>query len=95
MKLTKEQGLEIINKLNEYWQNRPCEVCGNNKWELDNILFETREFHGPTTILGSGALKPFVTAMCANCGNTKFFNAIKLGVLDSTKPNQESKESAK
>ena len=92
MKLNDKQRDVLMTKLNELWKNKTCEICGNKNWMVDDTLFEIREFHGGKTILGSGALKPFITATCTNCGNTKFLNAIQLGIVDPKNPSGEEKK---
>ena len=89
MKLNDELKDQLMTKLNEVWKNRTCEICGNSKWLIDDILFELREFHGGKTVLGSGAIKPVLTSTCASCGNTKLMNAIQLGIVDPKNPSGE------
>ncbi|PQB07265.1 hypothetical protein BST83_08930 [Polaribacter filamentus] len=92
MKLNKEQQEKLISKLNQVWKNKICDVCSTNNWMIDDTLFEIREFHGGKTVLGSGAIKPLITLTCAGCGNTKFMNAIQLGLVDPKNPDGEIKE---
>jgi len=92
MKLTKQQQEQVITKLQEFWKDKICEVCGNQHWTLGDTLFELREFHGGKTVLGSGAIKPLITIACSKCGNTKLMNAIKLGIVDPKDPSGEAKE---
>lgn len=88
MKLNKEQQSILINKLNTTWKNKICEICGTNHWTIDETIYQINEFHGNNIIIGSGNLVPVMNLMCNNCGNTKFLNAIKLGVVNS-EPNPQ------
>jgi|CXWL01.1.fsa_nt_gi hypothetical protein len=92
MKLNKKQQEKLISKLNEVWKNKSCEVCGQQNWEIDDTLFELREFHGGRTVLGSGAIKPLITIACTSCWNIKLMNAIHLGIVDPKNPDGENKE---
>jgi len=83
MKLTKEQQKKLMKHFDTFWKNRKCEICGNDDWIIDESIFEMREFHGATTILGKGFIKAFVTVSCKNCANTKLFNAVNIGLISS------------
>ena len=85
MKLTEKQQEQIINKFTELWTDKTCEICSNKDWNIDDTIFEMREFHGATTILGKGMLKPLLIVSCTKCSNTKFFNAINLDLIDGVK----------
>ena len=95
MKLNKEQQDKLIEKLNQVWKNKTCDICTANNWMIDDTLFEIREFHGGKTVLGSGAIKPLITISCNSCGNTKLMNAIQLGLVDPKNPDGENKEGGK
>ena len=90
MKLSPEQQKKLLSRLTEIWKDKTCEICRTNEWQIDDTLFEIREYHGGATIIGSGAIKPLITIACSNCGNTKLMNAIKLGLID-TKTSKEGK----
>jgi hypothetical protein len=92
MKLNKEQQDKLIEKLNRFWKNKTCEVCGQQNWMIDDTLFELREFHGGRTVLGSGAIKPLITISCTSCGNTKMMNAIQMELVDPKNPEGVTKE---
>jgi hypothetical protein len=92
MKLNKEQQDKLIEKLNQFWKNKTCEVCGQQNWMIDDTLFELREFHGGRTVLGSGAIKPLITISCTSCGNTKMMNAIQMELVDPKNPEGVTKE---
>lgn len=92
MKLHKEQQNKLLSKLNQVWNNKVCEVCAQKNWMIHDTLFELREFHGGQTVLGSGAIQPFITISCTSCGNTKMMNAIQLGLVDPKNPDGEKKE---
>ena len=76
---------KVITHLNEKWKNRPCPMCGSNSWNVSDKVYELREFHGGTLMLGNGPIFPVVPVSCNNCGNSVLVNAIFTGVID--KPN--------
>ncbi len=84
MKLSSEQSQELINKLNERIKNGQlrCPLCGQNQWNLNDVVIEAREFQqGNLVIGGNSSIMPFVTLTCRSCSNTLFLNAIQLGVV--------------
>ena len=83
MKLTKEQTSKLLSQLNDWRKSaKPCVICGQSSWAVNDTIFELREFNeGNLVIGGKCAIMPLVPVTCNNCGNTLFFNAIKLGVV--------------
>lgn len=45
-------------------------------------MYELREFHGGSMVIGGSALIPIVPVTCDNCGNTVLINGIMAGVVD-------------
>lgn len=97
MKLDKEQAAKVIQQLNDNRQNgRPCSFCGNNNWIINDTIWELREFNNGNFILGGDSLvMPIIAISCSKCGNTHYFNAIKLGVVGSQPNNNSSGETTK
>ena len=85
MKLSQDQIAKVIQQLNNDRQNRrPCGVCGNNHWVINDTVWESREFNYGNFVLGGDTLvMPLIAVSCSKCGNTHFLNAIKIGVIDS------------
>ena len=94
MKLTKEQASLILTKLNNYNYNngrRPCVICGNQKWVLNDTIFEMREFNGGDLIIGGqSAIMPVISLSCTECGHTLFLSAIKMGVISPQSPSAQT-----
>ncbi len=90
MKLNDNQIQEVIKKINEISHGDiTCPVCGQKHWSINDVVIENREFQkGNLVIGGQSAIVPFVTLTCANCGNTIFLNALKLGVIDRNDPSE-------
>ncbi|HAM98482.1 MAG TPA: hypothetical protein DCQ26_07700 [Marinilabiliales bacterium] len=95
MKLSKEHQKKLLEKL-KGWSHQKCEVCSSGEWSISDTFFEIREFrpekgekNGLTTI------QPYVTMSCRECGNTKFFNAIHLGIVDKSNPNDDYEKGGK
>lgn len=85
MKLNDEQINSIISRLNGISSSGiTCPVCRNKQWTINNIVLESREFQHGDFILGANStLMPFITITCNKCAHTLFFNAIRLGVVNS------------
>jgi len=84
MKLTEDKQKELLKKLKEFWKKQDCEICNNSNWIVDDTIFEIREFHRDSLVIG-GPIKPFITMACSKCGNTKFLNAMILKLLEQNK----------
>lgn len=82
MKYSDKQKEILRNKLS-YLKNVKCTSCGGQEWIVNDTMFEMREFHGGSMVIGGGsAVLPLATVSCKQCGNTIFFNAISLGLLN-------------
>jgi hypothetical protein len=84
MKIEGEALNRVQKRMNELWPQgkaAQCAVCAHSNWTLNDTVFEMREFHGPQTIIGSGAIFPVVALSRNNCGNTHLLSAIRLGAV--------------
>ena len=70
--------------LNEKWKNRVCEICGHNDWIILDFLSNEIRYEGGSLTIG-GKIAPNVSVVCKHCGNTKFFNAGIIGLLNQNK----------
>ncbi|MBU1202712.1 hypothetical protein KKH39_01575 [Patescibacteria group bacterium] len=93
MKLNKEQQKKLLEKLQESWPApKACSVCKHNEWDISDIIFELREFHGGNMVIGGKSnITPVVYATCRNCGNTLFFNALKLDLIEKNAEEPDKK----
>lgn len=93
MKLTEEQTKKILDRLNEYKDSRrPCSMCGNNNWQLSDVVFELREFHEGNMVIGANSsIMPVLAISCNRCGNTHFINAIKMDIIKPSVDDGKSK----
>lgn len=83
MTLDEKQKEKVLKSLTQKWpEPRVCSVCHQQQWNVSDKVFEIREFHGGSLVVG-GPVVPVIAATCTNCGNTLFFNAILLGVVRS------------
>ncbi len=83
MKINQERLNAYLNKIS----GSPCPLCRNNKWQLNNTVFQTIEYDTKGIILG-GASYPVVPLTCMHCGNTYFINALVADLID--RPNEEN-----
>lgn len=88
--MDKKDSEKLINFLNDKWQDRPCPMCNEKKWGVQDKVFELLEFHEGSLVLGGGTtIIPIIPITCENCGNTILINAIKTGFV---KPKGEIKK---
>ncbi|MFZ2072295.1 MAG: hypothetical protein WA101_00335 [Minisyncoccia bacterium] len=82
MKLTSDQTQKIITEFNKY-SPHICPVCKGMEYQLNETIFEMREFSGGSLFVGGqSSIFPAVLLTCKKCGHTHFFNAILLGVIN-------------
>jgi len=89
MKLNKKQEDKIIQSLTAIRNQLTCPICHLQKWVISDTVYELREFAGGKWLTGASVV-PVVIATCTNCGNTLFFNAIHLGIIEPTEKETES-----
>lgn len=83
MKLNDNQKKKLLKKLSVLKSDR-CSLCGSGEWVVNDTIFEMREFQGGNLVIGGGtAILPVIPITCKQCGNTVFFNALSLGVIES------------
>ncbi|HAT8958780.1 TPA: hypothetical protein JBA90_14065 [Legionella pneumophila subsp. pneumophila] len=79
----KDKQQKVIDWINAKWNQKKCEVCQHNSWELADFLVVSPRFEGNLTL--GGKVAPHVLVTCKNCANTKFFNAVMVGIIDRNK----------
>ncbi len=57
-----------------------CEICNNNTWSLAEDIVTAMPLYDKSIVLG-GRSYPQVMLVCKNCGNTKYFNAVTMGLI--------------
>lgn len=74
--LTKEKWTreEMKAALNIKWENRTCECCGGQKWELSEFVME----HGFYNPLYRNKYYTSILVICDHCGNMKNFRCQNL-----------------
>lgn len=74
---TKEMKEKAVHFLEKISPDAVCSYCQGDVWEIAEEIFITE------TITDSGLAHPYVVIMCKKCTNTKFFNAIAMGILET------------
>ncbi len=88
-KLTTEQK-DILAKRLSHLSKVACQSCGNKEWIASENIFEMREFKGGSLVIGGqSAILPVVPVTCKTCGQTIFFNALTLGILNPKKDDEQ------
>lgn len=77
----KDKQEKLRNILISKSKNNLCEFCNENNWTISTELVRPLIYHGKTFNNAlMGGLYPKAMIICTNCGNTKFFNAVVLGI---------------
>lgn len=88
-KLTAEQKTTLAKKLS-HLSRTACQSCGGKEWIASENIFEMREFHGGNLVVGGqSAILPVIPVTCKSCGQTIFFNALSLGILNQGKDDEQ------
>ena len=82
MKLSEAEYQKLVEYVTSKWQPpAACPVCRSNNWNVSREVYELREFHGGSMVIGSdSAVAPICPVTCGTCGNTVLFNALLAGV---------------
>jgi len=97
MRLSQDQVNQLINHLKQHSPNGriTCPLCGNQEWNVNDLIVEAREFHNGDMVLG-GSIMPLVGITCRTCAHTMFLNALQLGFVNrNTENNGEHNSTAK
>lgn len=92
MKISPDKTQEVLNNIKNKCLIRRCPMCGENNWNIEDKIFELREFNNGDLVIGGGnsSIIPLLALTCSKCGNTQFINAIICGAVnpkDSKTPN--------
>jgi len=80
MKLDENQRKTVLEVLRKKAPKAPtCSACHRQKWTVGDRVFQMPEY-GVAMAIG-GPVVPVIPLTCINCGNTLFFNAMALGVV--------------
>ena len=88
MQIADSDARDAIKWIEAHWNGEPlCPVCNNNNWVLGRTILEMRPFL-KGKLSTSGFIYPAVVFTCNVCGNTLFFNAIRLGIIKFPPPKE-------
>ncbi len=79
MQLNQEGRARLQAHLQNVLRN-PCAVCGSAQWQVEDTMFELREFAGGA-VATQGSVKPVVTATCNGCGHILFMSPLTTGIV--------------
>lgn len=82
MKLTKEQGVELLKKLTAEKPSQTCPLCGCQAFSVNDTVFNLTENTGKTLTIGKGvSFIPVISASCQKCGYMIFINGLISGII--------------
>lgn len=85
--LSPEMRKKAIDWLEARWNknNRNCDFCGSNSWVLSQDIVTNLLINADGNISLGGQTYPQIMLICKNCGNTKYFNAVIMGLMEEKK----------
>ncbi len=80
---------ELQQKAIEWLQKKTnnkmgCETCGSSHWSVQDHIVTPIVLQNNSIQLG-GVSYPQAMVICNNCGNTKYYNAVMMGLVQGTK----------
>ena len=66
---------QVLSHIRTKWAGANCPLCKTGTWEIQDSLFELRQFNNGNMVVG-GPIIPVVVVLCKNCGNTVLINAL-------------------
>jgi hypothetical protein len=83
--MKEEEKQKVVKWINEKCPNMKCECCGTKQWNLqDNIIAPPNIQNGSIAV--GGNMTPQIMLICSKCGNTKYFNAVHIGIFQPSNP---------
>ncbi len=80
MVLNSEGRARFQAHLQSFLRN-PCSVCGTGSWQVEDAIFELREFMGDAPQQQQMSLKPVLAMTCNGCGHVVFMSPLKTGII--------------
>jgi hypothetical protein len=79
MTLNTEGRARFQAHLQSFLRN-PCSVCGTGNWQVEDSIFELREFmvEAPQQQI---SVKPVLAMTCNSCGHVVFMSPLKAGII--------------
>ena len=88
----KKMQEKAIAWINQKCPNLLCETCHQKTWTLAEDLVMPMPFSGNQGLVIGGASYPQLQIICNNCGNTKVFNAVIMGLVEPAKKEEASND---
>lgn len=82
MEITSTQREQVLHLLDTYWTKTGCVKCGYSHLELDDRLYELKEF-GEEGLLEKPQKTPTIKVTCKQCGNISLIDPTIIGLFDS------------
>lgn len=92
--LSKEQETKALEWLSKKWDEtkHTCEICSSVHWMILGDIVTPSVYHPNGALFIGGNTYPQFMVMCQSCGNTKYFNAVMSGIIESPKPEEKKEE---
>ena len=82
--LTKVERAAVRKWLSERWKgDSRCAVCHENNWIIGQHLVAPMTTTSKRGVTLGGILHPQIMVVCNNCGNTLYFNAALMKLVES------------
>lgn len=89
-RLSDEETKHVIKWLKDHSVSRRCPACGESRLLIEERIGKVTIYQ--PEVMAGGPLFPYVILICDNCGNSLFFNALKLELYPKETQEEEEEE---
>lgn len=82
-KLSEDDRATVNQWLESRWKDARCHVCRENSWTIGGHTVAPLRTTPQGGVGIGGVLYPQVMVICTNCGNTVYFNAALMKLVES------------
>jgi len=81
MRLSDQDSKSLLDHIKKTWAPPAiCPTCRSDDWQVGRQVYELREFHSGSMVMGDSAVVPIFPVICKICGNVILINPLVAGI---------------